>query len=59
VVAVTPKLPAPKPKLRPAEPAPSAAPKVAAASEADQVAEDAAATGMTSRSQPQTGEAPR
>jgi len=53
VVAVTPKLPAPKPK---AKPAPSSAAPAATAklesSEAQQVAEDAAATGMTTRAQP-------
>lgn len=61
VVAVTPKLAAPKHKPKPkpaAEPvaAASAAPaRPAAADDAGQVAEDAAATGMTSRAQPQTG----
>lgn len=50
VVAVTPKLPAPKPKLKPV--VDSAAPVKTTTSEAQQVAEDAAAAGMTSRTPP-------
>ncbi|QUD87646.1 hypothetical protein [Phenylobacterium montanum] len=54
VVSVTPKLPAPKPKPKKTEAAASAAPPKIAAAEADQVAEDAAATGMTTRARPKS-----
>ena len=55
VVAVTPQLPAPKPKAKHAPPsAASAATAQLETSEAQQVAEDAAATGMTTRAQPDT-----
>ncbi len=55
VVAVTPQLPAPKRKVKPVSD--TIAPTKVETSEAQQVAEDAAAAGMTSRTKPSAASA--
>ncbi len=54
VVAVTPKLAAPKAKVKPVQSAAAPAPAKSEPTDAQQIAEDAAATGMTTRAQPDT-----
>ncbi len=59
VVAVTPKLPAPKAKAKPVQSAAAPTPATPEPTDAQQIAEDAAATGMTTRAQPdKTGSEP-